>query len=143
MAGASSTGASVARSVVPSRSSAMPAVIFAIEFAVAGATTTRSAFCQRDVADAGDVVVDARRDGVPTDGLPRRQPHEAQRVLRRHDRDVVPGLREQSHEVHCLVGGDSSGDSHDDVHGSILPHGTDLAVGPRAPRPRLAGCARW
>ena len=43
MAGAISTGALVASSVVPSRSEASPAAMDAIVLAVAGATTTRSA----------------------------------------------------------------------------------------------------
>ena len=45
MAGAIITGAVVASSVVPSRSSARPAAIFAMVFAVAGAMTMRSACC--------------------------------------------------------------------------------------------------
>lgn len=47
IAGAITTGATVASSVVPSRSLARPAVIDAIVFAVAGATITRSAACPR------------------------------------------------------------------------------------------------
>ena len=43
IAGATTTGAFVARSVEESRSSARPCAIFARMFAVAGATTTRSA----------------------------------------------------------------------------------------------------
>jgi hypothetical protein len=43
IAGATTTGAVVASRVVPRRSSASPAVIFARVFAVAGATITRSA----------------------------------------------------------------------------------------------------
>ncbi|MGC0370201.1 hypothetical protein RKD05_002453 [Microbacterium sp. SLBN-111] len=48
IAGATTTGAVVARRVVPSRSAASPAVIDARVFAVAGATMTRSADCPSD-----------------------------------------------------------------------------------------------
>ena len=43
MAGAMTSGASLASTVLPSRSSARPVASFAIEFAVAGAITMRSA----------------------------------------------------------------------------------------------------
>ena len=47
IAGATSTGAVTASRSVPSRSSAIPAAIFASVFAVAGATIARSAACAR------------------------------------------------------------------------------------------------
>ena len=66
MAGATSTGARVASSVAVSRSSEIPAAYLPSSFAVAGATTTRSAVCPRRVCGMGSGASKARCGPVPT-----------------------------------------------------------------------------
>ena len=116
IAGAMTTGASLASTVLPSRSSARPVASFAIVFAVAGAITMRSAACpMADVAHLGDALVEVGVHRVAGDRLERRATDEAQRALGRHDVHVVPGEHERADDADGLVRRDAAGDADDDV----------------------------
>ena len=111
IAGATSTGAFVARYSDVRKSSAMPLANLPMMFAVAGATMQQvDARRERDVLDvrirAGLEL--ARQHAVPRDRLERELADELPRRAR-HDRDdVVPQLLEAAHDLDRFVGADSA-----------------------------------
>ena len=136
IAGATTSGAAVARTVVPSRSSARPAASFASVFAVAGRDDDQvGGLPERDVAHLGDALVEVGVDRVAADRLERRPADEAQRGRGRHDVHVVAREHERAHDADGLVGRDAAGDPDDDLHrraprGSERPRGsTSRALG--------------
>ena len=118
MAGAMTIGASLASTVLPSRSSASPVASFAIVLAVAGRDHDEvGRLADRDVAHLGDPFVEVDVHRVARDRLERRTPDEPQCSLGGHDVDVMPGEHECPHDADGLVRGDAAGDADDDVEG--------------------------
>ena len=118
IAGATTTGLSVARSRVVARSSAMPAAIFASRSAVAGQTSTRSAArTELDMADL-DLVLEVPQRGVDRAFGERAEAHRGDEMLAalgQHRRDRMAGLLEQAHQLERLVGRDPAADDEEDA----------------------------
>ncbi len=130
MAGATSTGASVARYMVVRKSSAMPWANLARMLAVAGATTRASAhcasamcsmpFCSVCAWSASQLVPQAGDDLVAGQSGKSERLHELAGCFG-HDDMHFKGLALQgAHQFGRLVGGNPAGDSHRDSHGWIV-----------------------
>ncbi len=130
MAGATRTGAVVARYMVVRKSSAMPWANLARMLAVAGATTSASAHCASPMCSmpfcsvlacggvpflpqAGDdFVAGEGGKGERLDELAGRRGH--------HHVDFKDLALQGAHQLRRLVRGNSAGDAHRDSHGSIV-----------------------
>ena len=107
IAGHTSTGARVASSVAVSRSSEMPAAYLPSSFAVAGATTTRSAVCPRRVCGIGSGPSNSDvRAGSDASAENVTRADEALRVVGEHRRDVRAGVDQPAADLDGLVRGD-------------------------------------
>ena len=137
IAGATTTGADVASSVVPSRSSARPAAIEASVLAVAGATITRSALRPRATwrtsatSSCTEVVTGLRLIASHVVSPTKRSASAVGTTC-----TSWPVEHEQPHEGDCLVGRDSACHADYDEHSPILPRARSRP--PRKPLPRCA-----
>ena len=116
MAGATSTGARVASSVAVSRSSEIPAAYLPSSFAVAGATTIRSAdLSEARVRDRLGRVEQRRAGRLRRERREGERADEAQRIVGEHRHDVRAGVDELAADVDGLVRGDSAAHTEHDT----------------------------
>ena len=125
MAGATSTGLSVAISTQEARSSAWPPAILASRSAVAGATTISVGLArQADVADLA-LVVEIEQLGEHAVAGERADRQRRDELLRRpgHDRaHGDPALAQAADQLQALVGGDAAADDEHDALGAGWLH---------------------
>ena len=143
IAGASSTGAFVARYSELRKSSAMPLANLPMTLAVHGATSSSAMpIGDRDVLDVGvHPRLPLRRDDrTPRDRLERHRPDEPRRRAR-HDRDdVVAALLQPAAHFDRLVGADAAGHAESDQGHDQLPSANCRL---RDAHRRLPGSRSW
>ena len=118
MAGAISTGLSVASSTAEARSLARPLASLAIRSAVAGATTMRSA--SRDKPDMADILLvlaveQLGEDMVGGQRADRQRRDEMLRGRGHHGAHRSAALAQPADQVERLVGGDAAADDQEDA----------------------------
>ena len=142
MAGATSTGLSVAISTVEARSSAWPPAILASRSAVAGATMIRSASRDSRIwpiscsSLRSNRSVNTRSVGQRAD---RQRRHELRRGARHHGAHRGAVLAQAADQVEALVGGDAAADEKQDTLLFHVGRSTVLAAGKLAQPPAARG----
>ena len=124
IAGAISTGLSVASSTVEARSSASPFAILAIRSAVAGATTTRSVSRASRIWPTSNSRLASNRSvkaRLARERAGRQRRDEFLRRLGHHDAHRGAALLQAPDQVERLVGGDAAADDEQDALAGSRP----------------------
>ena len=144
IAGATTTGLSVASSSVVARSSAMPAAILASRSAVAGQTSTKSAARLSWIWPISTSSLSSHSERVDLAFGQRAEAHRGDEMLAalgQHRRHRMPGFLEQPHELQRLVRRDPAADDEEHAcHRSTLAQ-TAAARRSARRRRRRAGIA--